>query len=474
MTFEARPMQHLSSRPVFWAAAALLGTALVFGGGGSPNAWSEMVVQMVAAFLLLGLVWAAPRFGRGHTASAPVRLTGTAIWIGALVLLVPLFQLVPLPPALWQSLPGRAEEVAALKLAGDADSWRAFSVSPHMTLAGLLAMLPPVLLFALTSVLDAKAQRRLFIIIVIAALACALLGTFQVASGGRAFYLYGEVHSPWVTGFFANRNAAADFFLIGSLAATSLLLAPADGARGKVASPRRKNLAATLVIVAVLLVATIFTGSRMGIALILLALILQAALVLPHFGPVRGRAAIVVVTATALAVAAIFLALRGNAEIAAVAARFGATTDFRAELWQDTWFATGRFWPWGAGIGTFVTVFLAGERLEVLDPTMPNRAHNDYLEFMLEAGVAGMVILAAITAILFRAGWRNWKLHPRRRPLLVFAAGTLAIIALHSLVDYPLRNMALSSLAAVAAGLLVGRKTSNAAPVLPGAAEGSD
>jgi hypothetical protein len=39
--------------------------------------------------------------------------------------------------------------------------------------------------------------------------------------------------------------------------------------------------------------------------------------------------------------------------------------------------------------------------------------------------------------------------------MAVFAAASLAILALHSLVDYPFRSMALACLGAVSAGLLL-------------------
>nr|WP_232843179.1 O-antigen ligase family protein [Allopontixanthobacter confluentis] len=477
------------NNPIMWAAGLVLAVSLVFGGGGSPNPWSEMVVQFAAGAVLLWLLLArsiarSPARTPGTTPAvilrpARAKVSRSAMWLIAIVLVVPAVQLVPLPPALWQAMPGRAPEIAALDLAGMAQSWRPWSVSPHLTLAGLLALVPPVMLFALTCMLGLQGQKMLLAIIVATGLAAVLLGALQVASGGREFYLYSQVHTPWVTGFFANRNAAADFFLISGLAAAALLLPPrpipGDPQAHTVTGPVIIGL---VVMVAVLMLATVLTGSRTSIALILVALAAQAWLAIPLFRMVAGQngwAPIArAVLIAAMVSAAIYVGLRGNAEIAVVASRFGATTDFRSELWADTWYAIRQFWPWGAGIGTFVPVFVAGERLEVVDATMPNRAHNDYLEFLLETGVIAPFILAAITLILSRAAWHHWRAAPDRRPLLVFAAGTLVLIALHSLVDYPLRNMALSAVAAVAAGLLVGQKTTKGSAAQQRACKGSD
>src|SRR3546814_9710840 len=52
-------------------------------------------------------------------------------------------------------------------------------------------------------------------------------------------------------------------------------------------------------------------------------------------------------------------------------------------------------------MGTFRPVFDAAERLEFVRPSYANRAHNDYLEYLLEAGVAGalLVVWAMIFAV---------------------------------------------------------------------------
>ena len=100
------------------------------------------------------------------------------------------------------------------------------------------------------------------------------------------------------------------------------------------------------------------------------------------------------------------LAFAGNARIGAVLARF----DARFDLWQDTLTAIENFWPVGSGLGSFSRAFLPFERFAVIDETFPNRAHNDYLEFLLETGLAGAVFMFAasvLLAILTRKAWQG-------------------------------------------------------------------
>ena len=103
---------------------------------------------------------------------------------------------------------------------------------------------------------------------------------------------------------------------------------------------------------------------------------------------------------------------------------------------------------------------------------MPNRAHNDFLELALEAGLPGLLLLTALGGALV------WRMVRRLRDAgavegpraqVWFAAGVLVLLATHSLVDYPLRSMALATLAGVASGMIlapVGRRRETASPAL--------
>lgn len=82
----------------------------------------------------------------------------------------------------------------------------------------------------------------------------------------------------------------------------------------------------------------------------------------------------------------------GNTARGRVAGRFAFDGDFRSELRRDTLFAVG--------LGGFQPAMLAAERLEVLEPSRPNRAHNDYLEFVLGGGLPAVLIGCAIMTLI--------------------------------------------------------------------------
>jgi O-antigen ligase len=68
-----------------------------------------------------------------------------------------------------------------------------------------------------------------------------------------------------------------------------------------------------------------------------------------------------------------------------------------------------------------------------------NHAHNDFLELLLEGGAGAMVIFAVYVAMVIARAVQVYN-----RPLQRLALLSIAVILLHSIVDYPLRTMAIA------------------------------
>lgn len=426
-------------------ASALLGLSIALGGGGSPAPIPETVLLIATA------VVAAAWFSAG---SEPWRQVPRTAWvIAGLALALPLVQLLPLPPGLWHALPGRLNQKDALDLVGAGDTWRALTLSPPRTLASLLAAAAGGFVLVLVASLDRRVRERLIATTAIMGIATVLVGAAQLSGGiGNPFRFF-DPEEIFLTGFQANHNSTADLILIAMLAAAAWLRLQLDAG---VFRPRPWQLAAVVVVSDGLFALALFlAGSRAGIALLPLVLVLQFVMLQPKRSFPWGRFALCAVAAVVL-VALAFAVLRDNREVAQILARFTFAGEFRPELWIDSVYALGQYWPAGSGMGTFVPVMMAVERLEVVDPTLPNRAHNDYLELAITGGLPGLLILGTISALVIRAAWRAIRRADRQdRPQVLFALGTLAIVGLHSLVDYPLRSMALTAVAATAVGLLL-------------------
>jgi O-antigen ligase len=442
-------------------AALFIACAVVLGGGGSPNPGSEVILQLVFIVAALAWLWVPAQEG-----PAPIARSRGFWLICGLVLALPLAQLVPLPPSVWTGLAGNEDRAAALALVGREHSWQPLSHSPPRTLAALLAMIPALFAFFATASLDARGRSWVVGAVVAVALVSAMLGALQVSLGPVSGpYLYAQ-NSPNLTGFQANRNATADLLLIG-IAATAAMLMPSLAARSAPRTEARKPLmadrrAATLVfagLIAVLFFAVLLTASRMGIALLSFALVGVWVILRPALAD-RGKVRFVpaLVALAAIPVAAFAAWQAGITSLRNVAGRFFIAAfdeGTRVELWRDGWFAMQQAWPFGVGMGGAQPVLIAAERLEVLDPDLPNRVHNDYLELALEGGLFAAVVLAAIAILLLLAAWRSWRDRPDERHLTALGIVVLLVIAVHSFVDYPLRSMALACLMGTGAGLLM-------------------
>ncbi len=431
--------------PAAWFAAVLLALSLTLGGGGTPAPLLELVLQLAAMLLALGWLWSARQ---------PWQNIPTGAWqLSALIIALPLLQLIPLPAGIWQAFPGREGMRAALDLTGDGESWRAISMSPPRTLSSLLAALAAVLSLVLAAGLGARGRWLLLGIVAAGGLATLLIGAAQLSGGAGNPARFFDPNGIYLTGFQANHNATADVLLIGMLAMAALGRQALN--RGLIRFDGYRLGGAVLAVDTVMVLGLYLTGSRAGLALLPLVLMFQYLILQPdrkvHWFRLGASAA-----ATAMVAGLAFVLLRGNRMVELIAARFTLEGEFRPELWRDSVYALGQTWPAGSGQGTFVSVMMAAERLEVVDQTQPNRAHNDYLELVIEAGLPGLLVLVIVAILIFRALVRARREPPAgSRAQVLFASGTLAVIALHSLVDYPMRSMALAAAAATAVGLLL-------------------
>ena len=416
--------ETLAERRAGWITACFVVVCIVLGGGGTPNAATEIALETLAGLFATLWLW-----------NARTRVDRKIALLALCIVIVPLLQILPLPAAAWQALPGRAAVEKGLALAGEANSWRAATLSPGATMASLLSLGPPLLAMVMVASLDGPGRRRVLWAIAAAGLAASLLGAWQLSSGDAAPRFYPQTHTGVVTATFANRNAAADLLLIAMVAA-------ACAARS--IAPERKPL--VWLSLGLMAAAVFFTASRAGIVLIL-PVLAGCWIMLRTSGSRRAWRWIAAAGGLGL-LTALIASLRARE----VFARFVFGSDARLGLWRDAWEALAIYWPAGSGMGTGRLVLERFERIEALDPTVPNRVHNDWLEFLLEAGAPGVVVLvvcAVLLAAILRAAWRDRE---GAGVYIPFAGLTLAVLAAHSLVDYPLRAMALAVLAGVAAG----------------------
>lgn len=430
------------------AAAILLALSFVFGGASREHALRLAVVELAALPLL---VMSAERLIR----SGLWREHRFALALFGGLAAIPLIQLIPLPPAVWTALPGRAEMVLALQLAGLQPAWAPLTLTPDLTWQAVLALLPPAAMF-LAVLSSSQAQTtRIIALYLAAAVISVLLGAAQLASGGEALYPWATTSAGSVTGFFANRNHLATLLL------ACLPFAAVFGAAVlRRRSEQRLPLWFGALFMGLVVIGLAAIRSRAGVILfgpIAIASLLAAWIAAGRGRPGPGLLALTGGVAAAIGAVAILA-------LPPILARFDVQSapEGRFEGWPIVAEASNTYLPLGSGIGSFDAVFRSVEPLEQLDPTFFNHAHNEYLETWLEAGWLGAALILAFLFWYGRRIWAAWKAGPSRERDLQRAA-SVAILAMlaHSGVDYPLRTATLAVLFALCAAILekAGRPT---------------
>lgn len=365
-------------------------------------------------------------------------------------------QLLPLPPSLWTSLPGRQLYVEVIVLAGIEPGWRAMSLTPDLTLNSILAALPPLALLAAVASLPSRARYALVPVIIGIILFSAMIGLIQLTDGTGRFYLYQVTNIGFPVGLFANRNHQALLLVI----AIPLLVIWVFQADRQVQALRYRALSAALPLL-FLIPLILVTGSRAALILSLLVLV-PAVLQIEKADRSRfsrttasGRFLILIGLALAAAILATFMLARAEAFGRIFSA--DVTLDHRFTFLPQMAAMVRDSFPFGFGLGAFESVFRSYEPVDGLKTTYFNHAHNDLMEILIETGLFGALLVLGGLIWFIRLSFAGWRSGGNQR--LAFArlgSIMLAMIMAASLVDYPLRTPFFAVLAALSAAWLAG------------------
>lgn len=418
---------------------ALLAAALVFGGASRENVVQVTLLELFSLVVLALAVWRLTLNGWGG-ALAPAGIL-------AAVMAIPLLQLVPLPFGLWAALPGREAAADALQLAGLGSGWRPYSLAPLETWRHALALLPPAAVFLGACALREGEQRNLTVVVIVGAVLSLLVGLAQIAGGAdSAFYFYDTTNRGSAVGLFSNRNHQA------ALLVAALPLAALWFGLGR-KDPRRALIGVAIVLTVFLIeiVALIVVRSRAGVLLMVPSLIAGLLLVWRAGGGRASRRSLLVLGGVIVVALGAGLAFGAGP----VMERFADSEDRRLTTAPVIAEAALAYLPFGAGVGSFPQVYAGVEPVETMNQTFFNHAHNDYLEVLLDTGIAGVAVLLAF---LLWWGSRSWAAWRGGDALACAGSAATGLLLVHSAADYPLRTLAMACVFALGCALMVARK----------------
>tara|TARA_R110000796_G_scaffold8843_21_gene29120 strand:- start:38116 stop:39366 length:1251 start_codon:yes stop_codon:yes gene_type:complete len=399
---------------------------------------------VVCAIALIGLRW------------DDVKSHSFLFAIAFAILLVPVIHLIPLPPSIWQHLPGRDLVVEIDKITNLQNQWRPISLVPTETWNAFYALFIPLAVFLLAVQLDAKHRFKLLPLLITIGLVSGLWGIIQIIGNPHGpAYLYRTTNSGSAVGLFANRNHQAVFL---AMLFPMLSLYASTGIKGEAQMKFQTGVA--LSIGALLIPLTLITGSRAGLAAGIIGMLCAALLYRkPKLNtPVKRKVqkfkwqyavgAFVVLCLTALTV------LMSQAQALQRLAQSDQSEELRFKTWGLIASKAWEYFPAGSGIGSFVEVYKIFEPAALLRSSYFNHAHNDWLELYLTGGLLALVVLIIIIVAFTRCVKLSLseKLTSGRRVAFSrLGAVVILIFALASLVDYPLRVPSLACVLVIAA-----------------------
>jgi O-antigen ligase len=280
-----------------------------------------------------------------------------------------------------------------------------------------------------------------------------LLGTLQMSSsegGVNPWNLYAETNYHVAVGFFANADRMATLLVI-SIPFLAALVAAARRAQ-----PQRYWVFAALAAAMglMLIVGLALNGSLAGYGLTLPVVAASALILLPADSRLRRLALPLAAVLTAAAIAVLANSDIGSEKIGAHAT---SAVQSRADILATTTKALGDFMPLGSGLGSFVKLYPMYEDPASVGGTYVVHAHNDYVEVALEMGIAGIALMIAFLAWWGAAVWRLWSSRDAGAFSRAASIASAAILA-HSLVDFPLRTAAMSACFGLCLALLADRR----------------
>lgn len=406
----------------FVPTAAYLLACIALGGAGDGGVAPNAVLQMAAVGLLL---WLA--FERG---AVMLRAQHAALAFGMALVVLILLQLVPLPPAVWSALPGRAAVRQGYALLALDAPWLPWTLAPERTVQMLLALLPPLAVLSLALRLGREARVGVMLLVAAAALGSVALDVVQ-RLGVPALYAGSAMRRPM--GLFAS---AADHVTLLSVALTCLAPAAAREAGRMRHDARARRRLAMLGAAALLLVAGLAGGGGGVLAAPALAIGAGAALA-PRWRGWRLAA---------------IAALAGGAGAAVTVPTW--TTHPAGMPGGSVWAAAWAFLPWGAGAGSFAVLSGTFTSIEALGRVAPAHAGSDVAEWLLEGGVPAAVLLTLFVGWWARQAAAAWRARGAGAATRQAGAAIVALVLLASVAGAPLRTAALAAVAALGVALL--------------------
>jgi O-antigen ligase len=389
-------------------------------------------------------------------------LLSSPIWLG-------LIYLLPLPIDIWATLAGRGAYLEALKsMTILAPTNLPLSLTPDATWAALLSSVPVMALFCLALTATKKITKSLLIVVLISATIQVLLSVFQLAFGADSIFYFDLKVGVSAVGSFANRNHLANFLVIALPVCTYIFFDQSKKKKtNRMSSHRHSQKQIILPFLMFLGFAYVLilltTLSRGGLISGFIAIGMSTCIYLLALGSkTSAKQRIVYLTLAGVFVALAILASGTEGIQSRLGARLLTDADVRNTIARATLKAAWQFWPWGSGAGSFEAVFPRFQPpIDLGSLAYIEYAHNDYAQVLMELGVAGVALMAAVIVLLvnqminFIGIYRAEKRLTSNIAMQCFCGVSFIAFLLHCWVEFNMHIPALAMTAAFLGGVFL-------------------
>jgi O-antigen ligase len=464
------------SETSFWVLAVWLALVFLLGGSSRADVQTLLFLRPASALVLC--------YGLSSLTALQLKEHRGLFVFAAMLFVLLAAQLVPLPPGVWQQLPGREILAQIDRAAGNADLWRPLTMAPAGTRNALWSLTTPLGVLVLAVQLDAKARARLLHVLLVLGLFSAVMGVLQMLGGPDGpLYPYRYSHFGLPVGLFANRNHQA-VFMVAMLPMLLVWWRQQSTRPSQSGAYGHWSFYGALCAGALILPLILVTGSRSGMTIALVVLLALPLMLLGDRGrdrpspgkPPRRMLATWSKLALPVIIAILVTATIINGQAHSVDRLFGQRVgdDIRVAALPTILAMANRYAPWGSGFGSFERVYQIDEPNALLTPNYLNHAHNDWLELVLTGGLPALVLVLIVAATVAIGAFRAWKTAQPGPAALHARLGIFVILifAIASITDYPLRVPSLMCLMVLA--VLWSKAEGEAAETRAGAAAGAD
>lgn len=411
---------------------------------GSNRPWAVSILEFWSFLIATVWLWGFSR--KKYESTAAFKAAKPVFFVMIIWLVYGAIQFVPLPANFVKMLSPTSAEMHMLS---GPSEWMTISVDPYASLTSWFKCLAYVVLFGI-SLLVIENSRRLKLVaytLVLSGLVQAFYGSFMTLSGIEyGFFVKKYAYLGNATGTFVNRNHLAGYLELCIASGIGLMISMLGDSRAVTTRQKLRNLLGAILgekfrvrlFLAVMVIALVLTHSRMGNTAFFSSMLVAGGLALILMKQAPRSMVVLLVSLMLIDIFIVGTWFGVEKVVNRIESTSMAHDSGRVDVNEVSLKILKDYEITGSGGGSFYTVFPRYRTADIA--AYYDHAHNDYMEFAVEYGIAavlpGMMVLFSLAAALLAVNRRRNGL---MRGMAFSSMMGIFALMIHSSVDFNLQ-----------------------------------